>query len=163
MAYQLTSEVVWKELAGELFAVLGMVNAQGEARSAGIVYIVHGSKLYIATEKDSWKARHTRANPNVSLTVPIPKRVPFMPWIKIPAATITFSGTARVYNPGNVSQDILHALLRGLEEDQEKLAETCVIEVEPKGDFVTYGVGVSLMEMRDSTLARGRAPIMGEN
>jgi hypothetical protein len=163
MSNQLTSELVWKELEGELFAVLGMVNSRGEARSAGMVYIVHGNKLYLSTGKDSWKAHHTRANPNVSMTVPISKRVPLMPWIKIPAATITFSGKARVYDPADVKGEILHALLRGLEEDQERLAETCVIEVQPKGDFVTYGVGVSLMEMRDPTLARGRVPVDREN
>ena len=36
------------------------------------------------------------------------------------------------------------------------MAKSAVIEVEPVGDFITYGVGVSLMQMRDTELARGR-------
>jgi hypothetical protein len=30
---------------------------------------------------------------------------------------------------------------------------------EPEGQFVTYGLGVSLMRMRDTSAARGRAPV----
>ncbi|NTU66061.1 MAG: pyridoxamine 5'-phosphate oxidase family protein, partial [Chloroflexi bacterium] len=96
MTLQLTGAQVWQELGQEIFAVLGMVSASGEARTAGVVYIVHDRKLYIATKKTAWKARHIQNNPHVSITVPIARHVPFMPWIRIPAATITFSGTARV-------------------------------------------------------------------
>ena len=113
MTQQLSSEQVWDVLKKELFAVLGMVTAKGEARTVGIVYTVHDRKIYIATGKDSWKARHTQNNPNVSLTVPIAKRIPFLPWIKIPAATITFSGKALVLAPKDVSADVKYALLRG--------------------------------------------------
>jgi hypothetical protein len=146
-------------LEKELFAVLGMVTAKREARTVGIVYIVHNRRLYISTGKDSWKARHVQGNPNVSLTVPIAKRVPLMPWIKIPAATITFSGVATVWEPGTLDPVILHALFRGLEKDEEMVASTCVIEVEPRNEFITYGVGIPLMAMRDSEKARGRAPV----
>jgi hypothetical protein len=43
-----------------LFAVLGMVTAEGEARTDGVVYAVHDHKLYIATGLDIWKAHHIR-------------------------------------------------------------------------------------------------------
>ncbi|MFN2233270.1 MAG: pyridoxamine 5'-phosphate oxidase family protein [Anaerolineales bacterium] len=156
---ELTSEQVWTELKKEIFAVLGMVTAKGEARTIGIVYAVSHQKIYIATGKDSWKARHTRNNPHVSITVPIAKRIPFLPWIKIPAATITCSGIAKVLEPKDVEKDTLYALLRGLTEDQERMATMCVIEIEPVGDFITYGVGVRMIEMRDTTKARGRVPV----
>jgi len=39
------------------------------------------------------------------------------------------------------------------------VADSCLIEVTPQGEFVTYGVGVSLMEMRDPAKARGRAAV----
>ena len=84
MTQPLTTTQVWNELGKELFAVLGMVTAKGEARTVGIVYTAQDRKIYIATGNDSWKARHTQNNPNVSLTVPIAKRIPFLPWIKIP-------------------------------------------------------------------------------
>jgi len=159
MAQQLSSQLVWDALGKELFAVLGMVNAKGQARTVGIVYVVHDKKLYISTEKDAWKTKHTRKNPDVSLTVPIAKRIPFMPFIKIPAATITFSGVARVLDAEKVALDIRQKLLRGLAEDTDRLANMGIIEVEPVGDFITYGVGVPMMQMRDTKKARGRAPV----
>lgn len=54
---------------------------------------------------------------------------------------------------------MLHALLRGLETDAEMLTTMCVIEVQPVKEFVTYGVGVSLMTMRHPEKAHGRAPV----
>jgi len=157
MTLELSSEIVWKELGKELFAVIGMVTAKNEARTIGVVYIVHNHKIYILTGENTWKARHIRNNENVSITVPIAKRIPIMPWIKIPAATITFSGLAKVHPAKEVSKAILHALMRGQEEEVEKLGGMCVIEVQPVGDFITYGVGVPMMSMRTPEKARGRA------
>ncbi len=159
MAAKLTGDQVWGELEKELFAVLGMVSAKGEARTAGIVYIVHDRKIYISSKTEAWKVRHIENNPHVSITIPIAKRIPIMPWIKIPAATITFSGKAIILETGDLDDDILHALFRGFEEDDELMATTSVIEVVPQGDFVTYGVGIPLMEMRHPEKARGRAPV----
>jgi nitroimidazol reductase NimA-like FMN-containing flavoprotein (pyridoxamine 5'-phosphate oxidase superfamily) len=157
MTLQLTSEQVWIELNKQLFAVLGMVTLKGEARTVGVVYTVHDQKIYFSTSKDSWKVRHIQRNPHVSLTVPIAKRIPVMPWVKIPAATITFSGQARVVDATGASHDILQALFRGLESDTDQLETISIVEITPIGDFVTYGVGVSLMQMRFPQKARGRA------
>lgn len=159
MGQPLTSEQVWTELNKEIFAVLGMVTSKGEARTVGVVYIVHDHKLYISTGKDAWKAHHVGGNPHVSITVPIAKRIPIMPWIKIPAATITFSGEGTVHDAKRVSQDILHALLRGGETDSAMLETISVIEIVPAGEFITYGVGIPLMQMRDPQKARGRVPV----
>ena len=160
MALQLSNEQVWQELEKELFAVLGMVTSKGEARTIGIVYIVHDHKIFIATERDTWKARHISKNPHVSITVTIPKRIPLIPWIKIPSATISFSGLGIVREPEEVGEEVLHALLRGLETDAGMLETMCVIEIQPVNDFVTYGVGVPLMTMRHPEKARGRVPVI---
>ncbi len=162
MINRLKSKQVWNELKKEIFAVLGMVTSKGEARTIGIVYIVHNQKLYISTKKDAWPTRHIQSNPHISMTIPVAKRVPFMPWIKIPQATITFSGLAKVFEAKDVEDDILHALFRGLESDADMLATTAVLEIEPKGEFVTYGIGIPLMQMRFPEKARGRAPVFQE-
>ena len=159
MSLQLSVEQVWKEMESDLFAILGMVTAIGEARTVGIVYIVHARKIYISSKTEAWKVRHVQNNPHVSVTVPIAKRIPLLPWIKIPAATITFSGKANILETRDLDDDILHALFRGFEDDDELMATTSVIEVVPQGDFVTYGVGIPLMEMRHPEKARGRAPV----
>ncbi|MBC8505098.1 MAG: pyridoxamine 5'-phosphate oxidase family protein [Anaerolineales bacterium] len=159
MSAQLTSNQVWENLEKELFAVLGMVTEKGEARTVGIVYIVHNRKLYISSKTVAWKVRHVQNNPNVSITVPIAKRIPLLPWIKIPAATITFAGKAKILKTENLNDDVLQALFRGFETDTELMANTSVLEIEPQGDFITYGVGIPLMEMRHPEKARGRAPV----
>jgi hypothetical protein len=34
-----------------------------------------------------------------------------------------------------------------------------ILEIVAEGEFVTYGIGVSLMKMRDTEGARGRVPV----
>ena len=155
MTRELSSQLVWDEIRQNIFGVLGMVTSKGEARTVGIVYVVDDHKLYIGAQRSAWKTKHVQRNPHVSLTVAIPKRVPFMPWIDIPAATITFSGTARVLTPDDLSDELFERLHR---HDQER-SEWCAIEVTPEKHFVTYGVGVSLLDMRFPDKARGRAPV----
>ena len=157
MTIQQSAGQVWQAIEKELFAVLGMVTVAGEARTVGIVYIVRDRKLYIATGADTWKARHISANPHVSMTVPIARRIPLLPWIKIPQATITFCGLAHVISAAEASPEIKQAIFRGVAE--ELIAGSCLIEVTPVGEFITYGVGIPLMKMRQPELARGRAPV----
>lgn len=159
MPIALSSDQVWKALERELFAVLATVNARGEPRTAGIVYKVKDKKLYIATGFSSVKAKNAQQNPHVSLTVTVNKRLPFLPWIKIPAATITFHGLAKVHPANAVDPGLQKLLLGSLKVEEKDLADLCFIEIAPEGDFVTYGVGVSLMTMRDPEAARGRAPV----
>jgi hypothetical protein len=123
------------------------------------MYVAQAGKLYITSDKDAWKVRHLAANPHVSLTVAIPKSVPLMPWIKVPAATITFSGIATLAMPDALDAELRRRLFQVIADDAAKLAQSSVIVVEPVGEFVTYGVGVSLMEMRDTVKARGRTPV----
>jgi hypothetical protein len=159
MNLQVTTKQVWETVEKELFAVIGMVTAHNEARTVGVVYVVRDHKLYFATDKDAWKTRHIADNPHVSVTIPIAKHIPLMPWMKIPAATITFCATAKILGAGETSAAVLQAIFRGMTADAEKLADSCVIELTPERDFVTYGVGMSLMQMRDPEKARGRAPV----
>lgn len=159
MAAHLTSSQVWQEVAKHSFAVLGYVTPRGEARSVGIVYAVRAHEVYIATARKAWKARHIAANPHVSLTVTIPKRIPFLPWVAIPAATISFSGEASLEELQDTTADIQRTLLRDLRLDSEAVKEICFIHVRPTGEFVTYGVGVSLPTMRYPDAACGRAPV----
>jgi len=159
MAANITTEQVWRELEKRSFAVLGFVTARGEARTAGIVYVVRDRQLYITTDRNSWKARHIATNPHVSMTVTIPKRIPFVPWVHIPAATITFQGVASVRAIEEVPPEIPRVLLRGLDLGTQARNEISVIRVRPAGEFVTYGVGVSLPVMRRPEAASGRAAV----
>ncbi len=67
-------------------------DTMSEARTVGIVYIVDERKLYIGTQKAAWKAKHMARDPYVSSTIPLAKRIPFLPWIKIPARRLPLPG-----------------------------------------------------------------------
>jgi len=158
MAAAPSTDLVWREIQKQMFAVFGFVTARGEARTAGIVYVIRGRKVYLGTDRNSWKARHVAKNPNVSVTVTIPKRIPLLPWVRIPPATVTFQGNAVVIGPDEVPADVQGALFRGLELDAATRERICIIRIAPRGEFVTYGVGVPLPTMRHPREAQGRAP-----
>jgi hypothetical protein len=159
MPAPVSADLVWKEIEKRSFAVLSYVNPQGRARSAGIVYVPIDRILYVRASKNSWKAKHIRLNPHVALNVTIAKRVPFMPWIKIADATIAFSGTARVLAMSDVEPKLLETLMSRMIERHGNIEENCILEIRPTGHFATYGVGVSLLDMRDPEKARGRTPV----
>ena len=158
MTSQPTTRQIWDEIDKANFGVLGMVTAGGESRTVGIVYVVDSHKIYIGAQPAQWKIRHIKRNPHVSLTVAIPRRVPLLPWIKVPATTITFSGTARVLGPDDLDAELLRKLYR----HEEGRDNWCAIEMTPEKDFITYGVGVSVLEMRHPEKSRGRAPVTAD-
>lgn len=159
MTLQLTADEVWEAIEKQVFGVIGMVTTADEARTVGIVYVVRDRRLYIGTDKDAWKVRHIAQNPHVSMTIPVHKGIPLLPWIKIPAATITLCGVARVLAPEETPPEIVKAVFRGMSVSDEAVAGSCLIEVTPVKNFLTYGIGVSLMTMRDPEQSRGRAPV----
>jgi len=61
---QITATQVWDVIQKEIFAVVGMVSAQNEARTVGIVYVVHNRKLYFASLRSAWKVRHIQPIPS---------------------------------------------------------------------------------------------------
>ncbi|MGR0320600.1 pyridoxamine 5'-phosphate oxidase family protein [Agromyces sp. ZXT2-3] len=156
----ITSETVWQAIANENFLVVGMVSARGEARTAGVMHHVDDGLIWFTTNDREWKARHIAANPSVSVTVPIAKRVPFVPWVRVPAATITFAATAEIVPVADLPPTVGRALLHGLEvTDGGERGALVAVALRPHGDFVTYGIGVSVLGMRDTEHARGRVPV----
>ena len=79
--------------------------------------------------------------------------------IKIPAATITFSGMANILERTEIKADLLQELYGNGANDEKMMAGLCFIEVIPQKDFITYGVGIPLMEMRFPEKARGRVKV----
>lgn len=147
MEARLTTNQVWTQLESQIFGVVGIVTARGEARTVGIAYLVRDRKIYFCTVTNAWKTKHLRNNPNVSMTVPVSKRIPFMPWVRVPPATITFSGTSQVLGIADVPAEIPGTLLKDLKPAEELREQTSVVEIAPKGDFITYGIGVPLKSM----------------
>ena len=155
---RLTGEQVWRAVAKASFAVIGYVTPSGEPRSSGVVYKTVGRRLYVAVAPDSWKARHVAASGRVAVTVRRGGILSLV--IPIPPATISFHADAIVHQAGSPEVGTvlkeLGALLPADRRDSARL-----IEILPEGEFVTYGVGVPLMKMRDPVASRARVPMTG--
>ena len=148
-----TTEQVWRRLARSSFAVVGHVTPTGDPRSSGVMYVVAGRRLYVVVAPDSWKARHMAVDGRVAVTVPVRRGGPLSLVLPIPPATISFHGTATVHPPGSVPGR-LAALVPA-----ERRASGSVVEIVPDGDFVLYGIGVSLTRMREPGASRARVPV----
>lgn len=155
---QVTTHQVWAELERRVFAVVGMVTARGEARTVGIMPIVRDRAIWFGSMDSEWKVKHVRTHPQVSVTYPVQRNVPLLPMIKVPAATVTFQGTASVLSGPEIPAEVWRALTRGVEVPTADSGNV-VVRIEPTGDFLTYGIGTSLLGMRDTANARGRAPV----
>jgi Pyridoxamine 5'-phosphate oxidase len=158
VAARLTTEQVWHEVAKASFAILSHVTPAGEPRSSGVVYKTVGWRLYVAVAPDSWKARHIAASRRVAVTVPVRRGGILSLLAPIPPATISFHATATVHPPGSLEVRSLSKELASL-LPAERRASSCIIEVIPEGEFLTYGVGVSLLKMRTPAAARARVPV----
>jgi hypothetical protein len=157
-AGRLTSEQVWHAISKASFAVVSYATPAGERRSSGVVYATAGRRVYVAVSPDSWKARHIAASGRVSVTVPVRRGGPLSLLFPIPPATVSFHGTAIVHPAGPVgaseAPDELAALLPAA-----RRASCCVLEILPEGQFLAYGLGVSLTRMRSPAAARARVPV----
>ena len=161
MAARLTTEQVWHQLAKGSFAVLSHVTPAGEPRSSGVLYKTVGRRLYIAVAPDSWKARHVAASGRVAVTVPVRRGGLLSLVAPIPPATVSFHATAIVHPADSPEvRSVLKELASLLPAERRVSAR--ILEVIPEGCFVTYGVGVSLTQMRDPAAARARVPVTQE-
>lgn len=156
-APRLSSDQVWRALEKASVAVLGHVTTSGQPRTSCIVYMAANRHLYVAVAPDSWKARHIATGDQVSLTVLVRRGGLLSLVFPIPPATITFHATATVHAAGvPEARPILAGLKRLLPPD--RTASSCLIEIAPEGEFLTYGIAVPLMTMRDPAAARARVP-----
>lgn len=154
---RVTAEQVWQALAQSSFAVVGYVTPSGEPRSSGVVYRTVGRRLYVVVGTDSWKARHISASHRVAVTVPVRRGGILSLAVPIPPATISFHATAAIHPADSpevraIAQEMAPML------PEERRASSAVIEIVPEGAFLTYGLGVPLLRMRDPAASRARVP-----
>ena len=150
----LSTELVWRKLAKASFAVLSHVTPTGQPRSSGVVYTVLDGRMYVVVASDSWKAQHIATNGRVAVTVPVRRGGIMALLAPIPPATISFHASAVVHDAGSALPARLAALIPA-----QRLTSGRLIEIVPEGEFVTYGLDVSLLGMRDPARARGRVAV----
>ena len=154
---RLTANDVWRALAKQSFAVMSHVTASGEPRSSGVVYGTDRGRVLVVVAASSWKARTIEDGQLVALTVPVRRGGILATLFPIPPAAISFRARAHVGEACTLDRAALPPKFARLLPPT--LAESCLIELTPEGNFMTYGIGVSLMAMRDPEVALARVPV----
>ncbi|MEU4421566.1 hypothetical protein AB0F81_13140 [Actinoplanes sp. NPDC024001] len=153
--HTLTAKDVWTAVTHASFAVISHVTPAGAPRSSGVVYAAAGDRLYMVVADNSWKARHIRDEGLVAMTVPIRRGGLLSLIAPIPPATVSFPAVATVHPAAML--DRVPRLARLV--PPERRAGCAVLEIRPMGHYVTYGLGVPLMRMRDAQRARARVAV----
>jgi nitroimidazol reductase NimA-like FMN-containing flavoprotein (pyridoxamine 5'-phosphate oxidase superfamily) len=119
--------------------------------------------LYVVSDAGTKKVRNIARNPNVSFVIPIPRALLTM----APMSCIQFQGKARILpaddegatqslNSTRIGRMMLE-MARGMSSVETGEKPIRFIMITPDPVIHTYGVGVSLMQMRRSMgRARGR-------
>lgn len=155
---QLTAEQIWQAVAKASFAVVSHVTPSGAPRSSGVLFTTIDRTLYVVTSRSSWKARHIAADGRVAVTVPVRRGGILTLLFPIPPATVSFAATATVLTAdSDEASPVLDRLGAMLPPDSH--GTSSILQIRPHGQFVTYGIGVPLMQMRDPQRARARVPV----
>lgn len=135
------------------FAVLSTSDASGIPASAGVSYGASSSDLviYVMTRRNLQKARNIAENPNVSLVVPVPRRVTRF----LPPATMQLRGSAELLewdDPGGTAvfrrfwlgRRILHGYRRSRDAGERRI---CFIRITLEPVVHTYMLGTSVWQI----------------
>jgi hypothetical protein len=155
---RLTLADVWREIERTSFAVLSWTTPRGEPRSSGIVYGAAHRKIYVAVAPDSWKARQIVTGQRAALTVTVRRGGLLSLIFPIPPATISFQAKVRVHPSGTLDLAQVSPSLKKLLPEERKAA-ACILELTPERGFLTFGIGVSLSDMRKPELSTARVAI----
>ena len=158
-ALPLTADDVWGEIEKASFAVIGHVTPAGEPRSSGVVFKAAGRRLYVAVAPGSWKAAHIEASGRVSVVVPVRRGGILALIMPIPPATISFHATAIVHPSGSMTGSGCPARELADLVPPDRRSQARIIELTPEGAFLTFGIGVTLMDMRRPAIAMARVPV----
>lgn len=154
----LTTEHVWNVLKKASFAVISYVTPDGKPRSSGVLCAAVGRRLYVVTAADSWKARQISSGDEVAVTVPIRRGGVLSLVAPIPPATVSCHAKATVHAAGSVSIEKVSKKLAS-QQPKERRGTGCLLELVPEGNFVTYGLGVSLQDMAKPAAALAHVPV----
>ncbi|OJZ76223.1 pyridoxamine 5'-phosphate oxidase [Mycobacterium paraffinicum] len=156
MSRALTFERVVRELSTQHFAILCTVDQNGRPDSAGVSYGAWAREdalmLYVMTRRHLRKARNIADNPEVSLVVPLQRRVLRF----VPPATIQLHGRAEVLDWSDVQgTNVFRGFWMGRQilgayEESRRAGETrvCFLKITLDPVVRSYGVGHSVWNLR---------------
>lgn len=128
---------------------LATVSQTGKPHVAGVLYSFADGRFYVSTLRESVKARNIQSSPEVAVSIPI-RRAPVGP-----PSTVQFQGRAELLDldapairsladQGWIEEVISHGEL--------ELDGGCFIRISPASRWITYGLGMSVVELARNPL-----------
>ena len=151
----LSFDTVVRELRKRDFAVLSTVTGEGRPYSVGVNYGVSlpGAQfgIYLMTRRHLKKVRNIVENPNVSVVVPVTRR---LLWF-LPPPSIYFQGQAEILDwQDEVGTQIFESFFIGRqilrkykEANGRGEARICFVRITPDEEIFTYMVGYPVWEI----------------
>ena len=94
-----------------------------------------------------------------AVTVPVRRGGVLSLVAPIPPATVSFHARATVHPAGSVSIESVSKKLASLLPPERRTG--CLLDLVPDGNFLTYGLGVSLQDMTKPAAALAHVPVAG--
>lgn len=153
---RVTPEIALRQLRAHNFAVLSTVGDDGKPHSAGVNYGASGPggdlAIYVMTRRHLQKARNIAQQPQVSLVVPLTRR---LLWF-LPPPTLQLHGRAEILDWSDVEgtkifrrfwmgRRILAAYQEAYRRGERRI---CFLRITPDPVISTYMVGVSVWALR---------------
>lgn len=154
-----TAPAIYRALTKRSFATLATTSDRGHPHSAGVLYAAVGTDLWVSTMRASRKARNIAHNDRVAVTVPV-RRIPFGP-----PSSIHFQGRARIIDLDDPELRRLasNGSLKSITGHGElELEGGCFLKITPKDRLLTYGLGLSLLQLIRDPLNAGASVTVTE-
>lgn len=148
--------------------MLSTTDLVGTPASAGVSYGISesGAVIYVMTRRHLQKARNIAANPQVSLVVPLARR---LLWF-LPPPTIQLRGYAELVDWTDeqataafrrfwLGRRILHGYRRSYRRGESRI---CVIRITPSPVVHTYMVGSSIWQVRRRMESGAATVVVGD-
>jgi general stress protein 26 len=166
---RVTTELVIQELRKHDFAVLSTSDAAGNPHSAGVNYGVSrpdsALTLFVMTRRHLRKARNIAQNPNVSLVIPLTRRLLRF----LPPPTIQLSGQAEIVDWTDAEGiQVFQTFWLGRHihkayQESHRRGETriCFLRITPDPVINTYMVGSNAWRLRNR-MESGAAKVIND-
>lgn len=148
---------VEKAMRESCYGVLGTIDGNGNPHSTSVLYGVSlpddPFSLYVVTSRSYKKIRNIEARPEVSFVIPFPHHIMRF----VPPNCVQFQGIAELYD-----LNFVHAYATFLEKKTLKMTladamqhpnDNVFIRIIPNQRINGYGLGMSMMEMRNNIRA----------
>lgn len=147
---------VLRAMRRQHFAVLSTSDTAGHPASAGVTYGLtrSGAVMYVMTRRHLQKTRNIAVNADVSLVIPIPRR---LLW-PVPPATLQLHGRATILDWTNAeAREVFSGFLLGRQiinsyQELHRRGESriCILRIDLEPVIRTYLVGTSIWRARRS-------------